>query len=556
MLSPPRRVAAVVLPRLATELVRARGGEPLGPLAVVLSSASMEESSAAAIVDAVDERAAALGVRPGMRVSEAMARSAEVTFATLAHEELDAALGAVAEVAMSFGAVVEIDAASRDTIWVDVTGVAHLFGGEHSLREAMVERVAALGLCVEVAVSEGPFFAQALARYGRLHPEAPRVVPAGEVRRALGRLPVAALGLGAEGVAFFERLGVRDLAGLARIDRAQLASRLAGLIPPARAASPRDAKEVLGWLDGIDARPLVPYEPPSVLVEQVSFEDGVEAAPQLLFAVRGLASRLSARLTGRRQATNRVEVILGYDRSIFTLRSREARPGEPALSPSRVMGFELPAPLSHTDDIFRAVKAKVEVTELAAPVVRLEIRLSRVVRAPEIQLDLSRDVSVSPDALPALLSELSAELGEGCVGVLSSVDDHRPERRTALIGVHEAAADRRRRAQGSLFEPAPLSASEPARLLPEPAWVGSALEGERRVPALHPGQIVLVGGEGYVVQRVEFDRRLTGVGWWTDGVASRDYLRVTLSSSHTSSAEAWVYADRRTGEVFLQGWWE
>jgi hypothetical protein len=231
----------------------------------------------------------------------------------------------------------------------------------------------------------------------------------------------------------------------------------------------------------------VPYEPPSVLVEQVSFEDGVEAAPQLLFAVRGLASRLSARLTGRRQATNRVEVILGYDRSIFTLRSREARPGEPALSPSRVMGFELPAPLSHTDDIFRAVKAKVEVTELAAPVVRLEIRLSRVVRAPEIQLDLSRDVSVSPDALPALLSELSAELGEGCVGVLSSVDDHRPERRTALIGVHEAAADRRRRAQGSLFEPAPLSASEPARLLPEPAWVGSALEGERRVPRAASG---------------------------------------------------------------------
>lgn len=595
-MSPPRRVAAIVLPRLASELVRALGAAPASaasrPLAVVLASASaVEQGSAAAIVDAVDDRAAALGVRPGMRVSEAMARSAELSFATLAREELVAALGAVAEVAMSFGATVEIDASSRDTIWVDVTGVAHLFGGEHTLRAELMARVSTLGFRAEVAIADGPFFARALARHAGAHPDAPLVAPVGEARRALKRLPVAALGLGPAGVAFFRRLGVHDLADLARIDRAQLASRVEGLLASSRArgepsSAARDAQEVLGWLDGVDDRPLVPYEPPAVLVEQLSFEDGVETAPQLVFAVRGLASRLSARLTGRRQATNRVEVVLAYDRSIFALRAREAQPGAPLRSPPGpplcAMSFELPAPLSHTDDLFRAVKAKVEATTLAAPVVRLEIRLSRVVRAPEIQLDLSRDVSVNPDALPALLSELSAELGGGRVGVLCTLDDHRPERRTALLGIHEAAALRRsqaqgRGAQGALFDDAPLEPLEPTRLLPVPLRLGSTLEGERRVPALRVGQTLLIGRSGYVVQKVELDRRLTGVAWWSESAASRDYLRVTLSSRDSageagssgagparagsaagtgSSAEAWVYADRRTGEVFLHGWWE
>ena len=35
--------------------------------------------------------------------------------------------------------------------------------------------------------------------------------------------------------------------------------------------------------------------------EAIGFDDGVEAAEQLVFAVRSLVSRLSARLTGRRQ---------------------------------------------------------------------------------------------------------------------------------------------------------------------------------------------------------------------------------------------------------------
>ena len=94
-----RRVAAIVLPRLPSELVRlARASIGNGPLAVVVTDDETKEASGAAIVGAVDDAAARLGVRVGERVSEAMARSSELTFAQLSPRAIDEALacGAVA----------------------------------------------------------------------------------------------------------------------------------------------------------------------------------------------------------------------------------------------------------------------------------------------------------------------------------------------------------------------------------------------------------------------------------------------------------------------------
>ncbi len=568
-----RRIAAVVLPFLASELVRQASPTTAGaPLAVVFAEDAVEASSGASIVGAVDAHALRLGVRPGMRVSEAMARSAEVRFANLSPRTVRATLAALAEVALGFSPIVEIEAGGpeRDTIWIDVTGVEHLFGGEASLCEAVRERLAPFGHQVEVALSDGPFFAQSLARYASVVAGVPRLCPAGGALRALSPLPVAALGLGADSVAFFGRLGVLTLADLMRIDRAQLSARL----EPFCRGNP-GLEEVLGWLAGRDPRPLVPYEPPLSLVEAMPFEDGVESAPQLVFAARGLISRQSSRLVGRRQATNRIDVCLGYDRAILALRS-SARQESPQLE----LGIDLPSPLSHTDDLFRAVKAKLESLELAAPVVRLSITLTRIVAAPEVQLDLSRDVAVHPDALPALLSELSAEIGTERVGVLELVDDHRPELRSALVGIHEAAeraalrsraaAKSRARAQLPLFQE--RGPSEPARVLPRPIPLGCTQEGGRRLSAFQPGTALFVGKDAFTIREVRFDRRLDGVAWWSKGVVRRDYFRVRLACSarlgpqrlavsppappSAAIADAWVFLDRHTGEVFLHGWWE
>ena len=591
-----RRIAAIVLSRLPSELARrAHPSLGNGPLAVVISDGSDDgghapdaeteqvESSGAALVGAVDEAAARLGVQPGMRVSEAMARTAEISFARLSPRAIDEALALVAEVALGFGPVVEVT--SADTVVIDITGVEHLFAGENVMQTEMVARVAGLGFRALVAISDGPFLAQALARYAGVHPDVPRIAPPGKGRVAISPLPVSALGLGIDCVVFFGRLGVLSLAVIVRIDLAQLAARLGPFVASSRPSKDKaDAQkpalgEVLAWLDGIDARPLVPYEPAAVIVEHMTFEDGVESAPQLVFAVRGLVARLSSRLSGRRQACNRIDVSIRYDRAILLLKANRSQP------PSADLAIDLPAPLSHTDDLFRAIKAKLESLELMAPAVAVELRLSRVVRAPEIQLDLSRDVSVSPDALPALLSELSAEIGVERVGVLATVDDHRPEKRSQLVSPTQPIRVENRKAkisQLALFDCLhELGPAEPARLLPRPVPLGLTVDGGRRLSALRPKTTLFIGKDVFTIQSVRFDRRIDGVAWWSKGVVYRDYLRVTLAAvqgaavqgaavqgaavqgaavqgaeSNVASAEAWVFVDRHTGEAFLHGWWE
>lgn len=537
-----RRVAAIVLPRFACELALAnKEHHSRAPLAVVFSEDG-EEESAAAEVGAVCERARAAGVRPGMRVAEAMARTADLRFERVSPRALVRALGTIAEVAMEFGVTVSISLHSPplDTVWVDVTGAAHLFGGEASLADEIESRIAVLGHRARVAIAGGPNLARAFARFAD-NEGVSRVSPPGRDKEAVLGLPTSALPLPAGLTAYFARLGVHTVADLARLERAQLVARLEAFTATERLTAP-PPHEVLAWLEGQDPRPLVPYAPPEVLVEEVSFEDGVETAPQLVFALRNAVSKLSARLVGRRQATSRIDLEIAYDRAIFRLRPCGAIGADPVAH----LFVDLPAPLSHTDDLFRAVKAKTERMELAAPAVRITLALSRIARAPEVQLDLSRDVTVSPDALPALLSELSAEIGTERVGVLSIFDDHRPERRTHLVGVTPQAGPTKKAPEQATLSFDRLEPGEPTRLLPEPVVLS-------RGP-LAVGETIFVGRDAYVVERVTFDRRLDSIAWWSKEPCSRDYFRVSLAGP--CKADAWVFVDRSNGETRLHGWWE
>ncbi|MFO0619722.1 MAG: DNA polymerase Y family protein, partial [Polyangiaceae bacterium] len=175
----------------------------------------------------------------------------------------------------------------------------------------------------------------------------------------------------------------------------------------------------------------------------------------------------------------------------------------------------------------------------------------RIVDAPHVQLDLSRDEAVRPDALPALLAELSADIGDENVGVLAIVDTHRPEARSKLSAPAGVSTGKPRRA--ALEE----DSREPTRLLPAPIPLCSGKEGSIAI-----GSTVFVGHATFEIVRVAFDRRLDGIEWWSRSGVSRDYVNVWLAplsgrpADGRSIAEGWAYVDRATGEVFLHGLWE
>lgn len=576
-MGPTRRIAAIVLPQLACELVRQRGAvSPSGkaPLAVILedqarkASGPAAETLATAVIHVVDDEARRYGVRPGQRVVEAAALVAHLAVHRVSFAEIDAALGRVAEVALGLGPTSAIRLGTRadpgersawgrgpyDTVWLDITGAAHLVGGEEALCDELGERVAALGHRARVAIADGPRLAQALARWSMFAegagPSRQVIAPPGRGAEALAPLPVQALPLDPEVASFLVRVGLLRVGDVARLPKASAAARLG-----------RSSAEVMALVSGYDPAPLVPFEPPRVLEESTSFEDGVEGAESLLFVLRGMTSRVSARLSARGEAVGRLEVEIAYDRSIAKMRVADA--GRPLAEGEDEEGLrfhiELPAPLMDQGDLLRPLKARLEQIDLLAPAVGLRLAACRITPARKVQLDLSRDKSVDPDSLPALLAELSAEIGVDRVGVLEVVDAHRPEARSRLTPV--GAVGEGRRAEGGDTEAPPFEL--PVRLLPKPVPLGR----------VGRGAIVAVDRQLFAIERMRFVMRLDGVEWWTSQPASRDYLKAWLVSgppqgrgpgaargaegqSPSPAGEAWIYVDRATGEAFLQGWCE
>ena len=117
----PRRIVAIVLPKLACEIAKSRT-EVKGPLAIIIEptfarSASDSSSGSgsrpqatlpgfeeeprpqptfskeSAIIGAVCDEARRYGVRPGQRVAEATALVARLTVLTVTFAEIDRALG-------------------------------------------------------------------------------------------------------------------------------------------------------------------------------------------------------------------------------------------------------------------------------------------------------------------------------------------------------------------------------------------------------------------------------------------------------------------------------
>ncbi len=595
-----KRVVAIVMPELFRYALPSEEPHREG-LAALYVEGSVQGDG---FVAAVDAAAHARGVRVGMRVSEAMARTAHVAFRSVAPSRIVSALADVADVASSVGSPVEV--LFDDTVLVDCTGASHLFGGEAALVETLAARVAELmgahAKSLAIALADGPFHAQIVARshsHGGLGHVVAHVVPSGASAEAIANVSLQLLtkvlhqpvvdshewlskrgGLAKDVwpprerhpfVETMERLGVRTFGALAALSPGQLLSRIEALTKKSEFAdTSKIAERLLRWITGEDPRPLVPFVRALVLSDMATFEDGVENSAQLLFALRALLSRLSARLRGRRQATNRVDLTIHYDKSYVRVREGASAGVEDTLF------VDLPAALSHTEDLFRAIKAKLEAFELRAPCLTVEVTLSRIASAEGVQLDLSRDARIHPEALPALLSELSAEIGAERVGILIAVDDHRPEARSRLewpadggvLGTQRLPrrARKKKPLSEALFDPKSFGPEEPTRLLSQPIPL------HKDARELVRGASLRIGPDDYVIESVAFERRLDAVAWWTTESPRRDYWRLELRAAQPparanrqrSSEEprtsgvvwAWAFVDKQTSETFLHGYWE
>lgn len=108
-----------------------------------------------------------------------------------------------------------------DGLVLDITGAAHLIGGEDALLTDLAARLARMGLAARLALADTRGAAWAVAHFG----------PGGivtDTRAALMPLPLAALRLAPDIVTGLERLGLRVIRDLMQLPRAGLARRFGG----------------------------------------------------------------------------------------------------------------------------------------------------------------------------------------------------------------------------------------------------------------------------------------------------------------------------------------
>jgi protein ImuB len=149
---------------------------------------------------ALNERAETIGLKLAQGVAEAKAICPALD---VVEEDPDAdrkLLEAIADWCDRSSPLVAID--GKDGLFLDITGCAHLFGGEEALLEDILIQISRLGLDVRGAISSAPGLSWAVARF-----DESRVVPPEAMEETLAPLPVASLRLGEETVAALHKLG-------------------------------------------------------------------------------------------------------------------------------------------------------------------------------------------------------------------------------------------------------------------------------------------------------------------------------------------------------------
>lgn len=491
-----RRILSVWLPRLASDAALRRLGARLGahlgagpgPFAVVGRRGPAE------VLVCLTEAARRAGLARGQPLSEARALCPGLL--TRPEADLAPLRRALRRWAGRYSPWVAEEGA--DGLVLDITGAAHLMGGEAALLADLERRLRAMGFAARGAVAATRGAAWGLARHGK----GVRVVPEGDTRAALDPLPMAALRLDPETCAGLARLGLVRVQDLGRAPRAALARRFG----PGLGLR-------LDQALGLVAEPVSPAADPAPLAVRLTLPEPIGLLSDVQAALDRLLARLCDTLAGRGLGARRLRLELTRsDQSRAEAEVALARPMRAA--PAMAALF------------VRALEA------LDAGFGFDSLRLSAPEAEPLEPLQTDGTGAGAAADLADLMTRLGTRLGEAALARLLPAESHIPERAFLVASaVHAAVVPRADWPEGpprplTLFAPEPILA-EGARPPRRFRWRGLWLT---------------------VVQAIGPER--IAPEWWFDDPAwrtgLRDYWRVQTAEgprlwlAHMPQAEAWA----------------
>lgn len=399
-----------------------------------------------------------------------------------------AALAALRRWAGRYAPMVAGDGA--DGLIADISGVAHLFGGERALRDDLHARLARAGLTAASAIAGTRGAAHAMARHGG------EIVPEGALAEYLGKLPVSALRIDHATAGALARAGLGRIADLIGVPRAPLARRFGpGLVLR------------LDQLLGHQPEPVAAEAEPPHFSVRMTLPDPIGLQGDVMAALMRLLDRLCEKLAAHHMGARRVRLKLRrVDRGSVQVEVGLARPMR---DPARIAPL-FAGGLQEIDAGFGidALRLVATITEPLAP---------EQIGAAAAPASLHHD-----DALADLVSRLGNRIGFDRVLRLLPADSDIPER--SFIIVPAAYSD-----------PAPLpprgGPPRPIALFP-PEPVASLLG--------HPPTRFRWRRMGFTTLRALGPERIAPE-WWLDDPAWRSGLRDYWRIETREGPRLWLF---------------
>nr|WP_238147305.1 DNA polymerase Y family protein [Rhizorhabdus dicambivorans] len=416
---------------------------------------------------AVNRAALALGLSPGLSLADARAREPQLGVADLDLKADARFLERIADGCDRYTPMVALD--PPDGLILDISGCAHLFGGEETLRDDLVARLERLGLTVLRALGDTPDAAHALARYAKVPPypkdgEGDRAVrrggggvarhhaggmvkarsrlqssrgqkahiitrsnvedpstircadgppPQAALREDLGSLPVEALELDGEDTTALRRAGLKKLGDLEARPSQLLAARFGE-------AAGDKLRRIAG---GRDIRITARRPEPALMLER-RFAEPIGRTEAALAAIGELAGQAARRMEAAHRGGRRFEAqLFRTDGLVRALRIETGLPVRDVAVVMRLFDERLAALADPVDPGFGFDLVRLSVPALE-PLVPLQLPLE--------------GGALTEGELAQLLDRLSTRLGRNRVRRLAPRDSHIPEQAAFAFPAIEA----------------------------------------------------------------------------------------------------------------------
>jgi protein ImuB len=464
------------------------------------------------VIVAVNPAAGSAGLRIGERVANARAKAEGLQMRPLDLAADESALRRLALWLMRYTPAVSPwgEENGADGFFLDVTGAAHLFGGEEKLLGDIARRLESFHLMPRLAIADTAGAAWALSHF---HSSSAVVLSSGEEAQALKPLPIEALRLQPDTSATLRRLGFKRVGAVMDKARAPFAARF--------------EKDLLTRLDqaiGQAAEPLAFIAPPPLYSSLRQLLEPIVTQEAIVLVTKRLMGDLVPTLLSDGMGARRLSLSLfRVDGEILTIAIGTALPTRDPGHVAHLVGLKLERLelMAETGFGFEALRLTVTVYE------RMEPR----------QKDLA---SVLNDADTAeretlLLDGIGERLGARRIRHFEPVASHLPERAEAL--------------RSGTRKPCEWPSSAEKR--PRPLFLLANAE-EAQVMALlpeGPPKRFRWRGVSHGVAHAEGPERIADE-WWRNPSPARDYYFV----EDERGRRFWLYREGMSDEVPAPRW--